>query len=516
MERPTRRIVIVGGGTAGWICAGTISAAHRTDKPGGIDVVLVESPDTPTVGVGEGTWPTMRNTLRRMGISETEFFRQCDASFKQGARFCRWVTGENDDYYYHPLMLPQGFLQGNLVPHWQRSREANFSDMVCPQDAICDRALAPKQISTPEYAGVLNYAYHLDAGKFSDFVKSHCIDKLGVQHILAHVDAIVPADNGDIAALSLRDGGKIEGDLFIDCTGFRSKLLGGHYGVGFRSCRDTLFIDRALAVHLPYKDEREKISSQTISTAQSNGWIWDIALQSRRGVGHVWSSVHTDEEKAMEELEVYATQSGHDLGRLDVRKIAFDPGHREKFWHRNCVAVGLSAGFLEPLEASALVLVELSANMIAEQMPVTRDAMDIVARRFNTKFLYRWDRIIDFLKLHYVLNQRYGERFWDDNRDVQTVPASLNELLTLWQYQYPWHDDFDHKDEVFPAASYQYVLYGMGFQTMDSHLGTSSTAADFARHQFLEVARQKEKLLAAMPDHRALLNKIVQYGMQRI
>lgn len=517
MGRPIKDVVIVGGGSAGWIAAGTIAAAHRTEDTSGIRVTLVESPNVPIIGVGEGTWPTMRNTLRKMGISETDFIRECNATFKQGARFAKWVTGAADDAYYHPLMLPQGFLQGNLVRHWQADDQGlSFSAAVCPQDHICDRSLAPKQITTPEYAGVLNYAYHLDAGKFADFVRKHCVDKLGVRHVLADVTGVVAADDGDIAAVETDQAGRITGDLFVDCTGFRSLLLGGHYGVGFKPCIDTLFIDTALAVQVPYRDENEQIASQTISTGQSAGWIWDIGLSNRRGIGHVYSSAHTDEEKAAEELGAYISQYGGDLGKLGYRKIPINPGHREKFWERNCVAVGLSAGFLEPLEASALVLIELSSGMIAEQMPVSREAMDVVAKRFNAKFRYRWDRIIDFLKLHYILSRRDDEAFWRDNKDPATIPDSLKELMTLWQYQPPWHDDFVQKDEVFPAASYQYVLYGMGFETQQSHLGSSSAANAFAQAQFAENRKITNQMLNNLPDHRSLISKIHQHGLQRI
>ena len=175
----------------------------------------------------------------------------------------------------------------------------------------------------------------------------------------------------------------------------------------FRSQKHVLFNDTALALQIPYADENSPIASQTISTAQSNGWIWDIGLPTRRGVGHVYSSAHTSDDAA--EVRVARTTSSALAGRKTAaapRKLTFNPGYREKFWHRNCVAIGLSAGFIEPLEASALALVELSAAMLSDEMPATRATMDIVARRFNDSFTYRWARVIDFLKMHYVLTQR--------------------------------------------------------------------------------------------------------------
>ncbi|MCX2784527.1 tryptophan 7-halogenase [Microbulbifer thermotolerans] len=517
MSQPVKSVVILGGGTAGWITAGTLAARFKRDQAEPVSVTLIESPNVPTIGVGEGTWPTMRNTLKRMGVRETDFIRECNVGFKQGAKFARWSTGAKEDFYYHPLVLPEGFNSHNLAPHWLAGdRSVSFSNTVCPQEALCQRNLAPKTIDTPEYAAIANYAYHLDAGKFSRFLQEHCTENLGVRHILADVSDVRESETGDIAALQTDTAGEVSGDLFIDCSGFRSKLLGEHFGIPFHSCKSVLFIDTALAVQVPYEHENSPMATHTISTAQSAGWIWDIGLQNRRGVGHVYSSAHSDESSAYRELASYLNMSEPQLDELGVRKIPIVPGHREKFWHRNCVAVGLSAGFLEPLESSALVLVEISANMIAEQFPASRTAMDVVARRFNESFLYRWDRIIDFLKLHYVLTKRKDSEFWLDNCDPVSVPDSLKELLTLWRYQPPWHDDFDRAVEVFPAASYQYVLYGMGYETKPRPGGISAPNLEMAAQLFEQKNRGLEKMLRLLQPHRDLINKIRKFGLQKI
>ena len=507
---------MVGGGAAGWLTAGTIAAEHDAQGSGGIEVLLVESPDVATIGVGEGTWPTMRKTLGRLGITETDFIRQCDASFKQGTRFDGWHTGAVDDRYYHPFSLPHGYLKSSLVPRWQESRDqVSFANSVCVQSRLCERGLAPKQSSTPEYASVANYGYHLDAGKFSQMLQKHCTELLGVQHILDHVIGVNAAENGDIESLGSKQHGDIQGDLFIDCTGFSSLLLGKHYGVPFVSRKENLFIDSALAVQVSYASADSPIESQTISTAQSAGWIWDIGLSSRRGVGYVYSGDHITDGQAEAELRTYIEPSmGKDAESVSLRKIAINPGHRQEFWHRNCVAVGMSAGFLEPLEASALVLVELSAEMISEQLPVTRETMDIVAKRFNEKFRYRWDRVIDFLKLHYVLSERNDTDFWVDNRDGRSIPASLQELLTLWKRHYPVNTDFNQVDEVFSAASYQYVLYGMGFATVPGPATRRSLPDDEADKLFKENADMAQKLLAGLPANRELINTIKASGLR--
>jgi tryptophan 7-halogenase len=520
MIEPVRTVVIVGGGTAGWLTAGIIAARHQARmKAGGFSVTLIESPDIRIIGVGEGTWPTMRSSLEKMGVSETELFRQCDASFKQGGKFAQWTTGAAEDIYYHPLMPPQGFSQVNLVPHWLRSgsghpsRSQSFCDYVTPQGRLCDEGLAPKTITSPEYRGLANYAYHLDAAKFAPFLAKHCTEKLGVRHVLADVVQVNQSPSGDIESVLTPQAGEISGDLFIDCSGFAALLIGKTLGVGFKDCGDILFCDTALAVQVPYDAPDSPMASQTTATAQEAGWIWDIGLPTRRGTGYVYSSRHSTEEAARETLLRYI---GSQHGQLPVRKIPIRSGHRQIFWKNNCVAVGLAGGFLEPLESSAIVLVELSAKLLAEQMPACREVMDIVAKRFNAVTLYRWGRIIDFLKLHYVLTRRTDTAFWRDNVDPATVPERLRELLTLWKYQSPWFfDEFDRLEEVFPAASYQYVLYGMGFETRVEPEETVDTAP-LASRMIRENERMTGEMRAHLPKNRELLEKIHEYGLQPV
>lgn len=514
-EKPIKRIVILGGGSAGWLTAGVIAAEHQCNKSSDIQITLVESPNVATIGVGEGTWPTMRATLKKMCVSETELFTECDASFKQGAKFAKWVSGADDDYYYHPLVLPVGFHEIDLVGPWQnQQRTTAFGDAVCFQGALCEAGRAPKLIKTPEYDAIANYAYHLNSEKLGSFLKKHCTQKLGVNHIVDHVERVMSAENGDIAALSTAQHGDITGDLFIDCSGFASVLLGGHFEVPFQDKKNILFNDRALAAQVSYPQQDYPIASHTISTAHQAGWIWDIGLPTRRGVGCVYSSAHCGDDEAYTSLVNYINATpGCNADQLTIRKIAMKPGHRAQFWFRNCVAVGMSAGFIEPLEASALVLVEMSAAMISAELPANRDVMDTVAKRFNRRFTHYWDTIIEFLKLHYVLTQRDDSDYWRDHREQESVPAELTERLHLWRYQTPNKYDFPLAEEMFPAASWQYVLYGMGFRT-----SCRNGKVDQPNSQvyFDKVSRIKSQLLNQLPSNRELINKIHQFGLQKI
>lgn len=511
MLKPIEQIVVVGGGSAGWLTAATIAAEFKND-PGGLAVTLIESDQTGPIGVGEGTWPSMRTTLRKIGISESQFVSECNVSFKQGSTFRGWLHG-GSERYTHPFTLPSSYQDINLADHWFPHREKiAFADAVCPQVAVCERGLAPKQHSAPDYAGTVNYGYHLDATRFAEMLRRHAIHQLGVKHIVDHVVSINDNQQGDIESIQGTQCGIIKGDLFIDCSGLSSLLLGAHYGIPVQEQAHSLFNDRALAAQVPYSVDNASIASTTIATARKAGWIWDIGLPSRRGTGYVFSSRHTTEELATEELVDYisATSPGIDAAAVQTRLIKFNPGYRKTFWHRNCVAIGLSAGFVEPLEASALVLVELSARMLADEMPANRAVMDSIARKFNEKFLSRWAQIIDFLKLHYILSQRTDTSYWIDHRSPESISENLIHQLEMWQHRSPWFRDENHVDEMFPSASYQYVLYGMEYDNASQpHM---RRAHDIERERSLQLfTANKENinnLVANLPSNRQLIEQI--------
>ena len=511
------RIIIVGGGTAGWLTAGIIAAKHCAKDPSKqataeTEVILVESPDVKNLGVGEGTWPTMRDTLRQIGISERTFLSCCDASFKQASKFVGWSKGRNN-HYYHPFTAPSGYGSISMAEHWSASaKDIDFESWSCAQGAICDNNLAPKLTKMPEYAFSLNYGYHLNAGKFIKLLHQHCVDNLGVKYIQGHVDQVLNADNGDIDEIILSDGEHIAGDLFIDCSGFTALLIGQHYQIPFKSQRDVLFNDTALALQVEHASDEVPIGSCTVATAQESGWIWDISLQNRRGIGHVFSSEFTSEASAEEALFKYVKNDPFLASQqLTPRKIKFNPGHRETFWHKNCVAIGVSAGFVEPLEATALVLIEKSAEWISQQLPRDPIAMAVLAKRFNRLTLDRWQEIIDFLKLHYILSNRTDTEYWRAHQQKESIPDSLREALQLWQTQAPGLYESNQRFELFSSASKQYVLYGMGFytaQNLNTHL--SQKEASLIKRIQNENLHTTEQLLNVLPTNRQFLNKVLQ------
>ncbi len=510
-----RRVLVVGGGSAGWLTACVLAA--ELGGPDGVKVALVESPDVPTIGVGEGTWPSMRDTLRGIGIGESEFMRDCDAAFKQGSKFVAWADADPAQQYYHPFALPHGYTECNLAAGWAaRGGREGYADLVSAQPAVCESGLGPKQFATPEYAAVANYGYHLDAAKLGLLLRRHAIERLGVRHISDHVEEVIAREDGGIAALRTRTHGLLEADLFIDCTGLRALLIGQHFQVPKIDCGEVLFNDRALALQVDYASAQAPVACQTISTAQPHGWIWDIGLPTRRGLGHVYSSRDSSDDEAAARLLAYAERSGAAAVSLRgaPRQIRLEPGYRRDCWVHNCVAVGLAAGFVEPLEASSLVLVELAAASLAASFPTRREDMPLLARRFNEAFRYRWQRVIDFLKLHYAVSRREDSDYWRRHRDPASWTDALRELLPLWRRQPPSSHDFPRAQEIFPSASYQYVLYGMG-QRPEPRGRRRSDEPERVEACFAEVSALRRRLLEGLPPHRELLDHIATRGLPR-
>ncbi|MEH3104244.1 MAG: tryptophan 7-halogenase [Sphingomonas phyllosphaerae] len=498
-----KRVLIVGGGTAGWLTAGYLAKRLSADLPGGAAITLIESTDIGILGVGEGTFPTIRNTLATIGISEADLVRHCGASFKQGAKFAHWrfTPGTaGPDHYTHPFQVAEAANGVELLPYWLLGHGGTDNwDAVCsPQKKAADAHRAPKLPSHPDYVAPLNYAFHFDAVALAALLRDKAVAS-GVTHLDGRVDEVTVGEDGAIAGVVTDRHGTLTADLYIDCTGFRAELIGKALGMPYRSCRDVLFCDSALAVQVPYRDEREPIVSYTVATAQESGWMWDIGLDRRRGVGHVYSSAHTDDARAAELLRGYTGQD------LEPRKIRFEAGYREVNWHRNCVAIGLSSGFFEPLEATGIVFSEVAAGMVANLFPWGGD-YETSARQFNANMLKRYERARDFIKLHYCITERRDSDFWRDNIAASSIPDSLHDMLERWRFRPPTEIDMDANVDIFTDASWQYVLYGMGWKTDLSARAGAYRYADEARRAFAEVERQAAFAVANLPSNRQLID----------
>ena len=286
MEKNIRHILVVGGGTAGWLSASLLARHLNSKFDQAVQVSLVESPTIPVLGVGEGTWPTMRATLQTLGIDEGDFMRECHATFKQGSEFVNWAStpkpgGKNG--YYHPFSAVfHSAYDFNLAPYWllkkKQQASAGYDMATATQAHICNQGLAPKKITTASYAAIQNYSYHLDADKFATFLHEQAVNNLGVNYISANVTDVNLDEQGYIESVDTDSAGRLVADFFVDCSGARGLLIEDAMGIGWKPMKSVIFNNAALAMQVPYPAKDTPIATHTIATAQESGWTWDIGL----------------------------------------------------------------------------------------------------------------------------------------------------------------------------------------------------------------------------------------------
>ncbi|WP_278405449.1 tryptophan halogenase family protein [Pseudoalteromonas ruthenica] len=501
------RVIVVGGGTSGWLSAAYLASSFkRTGRD--IKVSIIESDTIPTIGVGEGTFPTIVNTLYEIGLSEKEFITACDASFKQGALFKNWLYNPSDKphAYYHPFDPPAKPKGLDLSAYWvsrkhQGTMQQDFAHATSVQSFLCDENLAPKTPETGEYAWLAKYAYHLDAAKLGQLLKKHAMNKLQVEHIVADIEQVELDEQSFIAHLVDKQQRQHDADFFVDCTGFSSLLLAKALNVPFVDKSHYLTVDTAVVLPVEYADAETPITTHTVSTAQDAGWIWDIALQNRRGTGYVYNSHYCSKEQAEKTLCDYHGIA-HDSEKR-YRHISFKTGYREKSWAKNCCAIGFSSGFVEPLEATAIAMVEAGVRSLAARFPATREAMLEREKQYNRIFTSRWDNIIDFIKLHYCLTKRDDTPFWREQKDPKTIPASLQEKLKAWQHYGITDGDLPYKYDLFTLASWQYILYGLEF--LPDYVEKAPINEEIIDKAFASIAAQKRSAASKLLSNRALL-----------
>lgn len=456
---PARSVLVVGGGSAGWITAAYLNAVLNQGHDRVVDIALVESPNVPRVGVGEATVPTIRHVLQTIGIDETRFMRAADATFKQAIKFVDWY--HNDGHaYYHPFDRRASGPVDYSAHAWLASdRAVPFAETVSVQPRLCELGLSPRMPDSRDYASPMPYAYHMDAEKFADCLCEHATGE-GVEHVRDDVVEVKQRDDGFIDGVVTASGNRLEADLYIDCTGFRAMLIGQALDVPLRDFSPWLLCDRAIAMRVPYDTYYPgHIRPYTTATALSTGWAWDIGLVNRRGTGYVYCSDFLDDDSAEAELRAH---EGSHCQALPARRIRFRVGRRETFWEKNCIAIGLSGGFIEPLESTGLYLIELAAVTLAEHFPFG-DRVQPLADRFNRIMGNRYDEVLDFVNMHYCLSRRTDNEFWREVQKPEHITQRLQEKFDFWQIKPPSASDFDDQFRLFSHQSYEYILYGMNF-----------------------------------------------------
>ena len=446
------RIVIVGGGSAGWMCA---AACAQVLHPGRYSLTLIESDEIGTVGVGEATLPALRDFNELLGLDEAQFMRETQGTFKLGIEFRGWDRpGEG---YVHPFGAFGELWGGVEFQHfWMRARQQGLNPPPLEEFSTAVRACRRNAFDFPSATTVLStfygYAYHFDASLYADFLRRWSRTR-GVTRIEGQVVDVAQSENGDIASLKLKSGQQVDGDFFVDCSGFRSLLLGARLQVPWEDWSHWLPCDRAWAVPC---ERSADFTPYTRATAQRGGWTWRIPLQHRTGNGHVFST------KFISEDEARATLLGALDGRAqgEPRLLKFRAGRRAQAWKRNCVALGLASGFLEPLESTSLFLIQKAIQDMLRLLPTpeARGTDERLVREFNRLSDGLYERIRDFLILHYTANRRFGEPLWDHVRDYE-LPPSLRHKLRLFDAR--GHVPY-FKDGFFSRDSWLAVLFGQG------------------------------------------------------
>lgn len=502
-----KRVVILGGGTSGWMTAAAVQRLMNRATPGHVQATVIEGPDGP-IGVGEATIPTLRGMLSILGLDEREFMLRTQATFKQAIKFVNWLHDPAlaPSHYFHLFQRP-GVVDGMdygqywLALHPDAPPHA-YAESVAFQAALCQASRAPKLQGSRQYDGPASYAYHLDAILFGRYLRD-VATRNGAQRIEARVVGAVRDEQGYLRSLKLESGEEVHGDLFIDCSGFQGYLINQVLEEPFESWGEQLFCDRAVAMQVPH-GPGQKINPFTTATAMSNGWIWEIHLVSRRGIGYVYSSRFTSDEEAERELRRYV---GPAADQVPARRLQMRVGRSRRLWVKNCIAIGLSGGFLEPLESTGIYLTEMGIKLLFENFPETGYA-DVLAQTYNRQMAGLYDETMRFIVLHYCLTQREDTEFWRANRHHAGIPAVLQEQLALWKHRLPCLFDDRQGLQFFGHGSQLYILAGMKFPftggTATRHFVDPRQAAGYAR--LLE--QHRSKTLAATPDHTEYLREL--------
>ena len=488
------KVVIVGGGTAGWMTAAALSRL----VPSGVSVTLVESEEIGTVGVGEATIPPLLDFNRMLGIDEDAFVRATGATFKLGIEFRDWAR--LGDAYLHPFGTHGRDIGGVLFHHlWLRQAALGNPDPgpigdYCLSAVAARRGRFTRPSANPESVlSTLFYAFHFDAALYAKFLRDMA-EQDGVVRVEGRVVAVErDAGTGFIEAVRLEGDRRIDGELFIDCSGFRSLLLGDALDVPFASWKHWLPCDRAWAVP---SQRQGGLTPYTRATADTAGWRWRIPLQHRVGNGYVYSSAHIDDDDARRAL--LAGLEGEALG--EPRQLRFEAGRRDRLWERNCVAIGLSGGFLEPLESTSIHLIQSGITRLMSLFPDLGFGVTEIDE-YNRVMLREYEQVRDFIILHYHATERSDSPFWDQCRTM-AIPASLSAKLALWSGK---ARVFREQGELFTPDGWIAVLLGQGIRPASFDPLATALPADESARFLAHVRDVIDKTAAAMPTHEAFI-----------
>ena len=493
MEREVKKIVIAGGGTAGWMAAAAL--AKLVARP--LQISLVESESIGTIGVGEATIPSILTINRMLQIPEPDFIKLTSGTFKLGIQFENWRTAGSS--YIHSFgETGQGSWAAGFHHFWLKGRsigiEYDYGDYCAELLAARNERFAITSKNR------LNYAYHLDATKYAAYLRS-LAEGAGVTRIEGRITNVEVAGDGYITNLELDNGAKtIDGDLFIDCTGFQALLASKGLGVGYDNWSEWLPANRAWAAQ---SELTEHPKPYTRAIAHQAGWRWKIPLQHRTGNGLVYSNDFMEEQDAQDLL----VRSVPEALITAPKPIAFTTGQRSRYWEKNCITLGLSSGFIEPLESTSIHMIQNGIMWLLLMFPDPLIEQSTV-RQYNNQIRTEAEYIRDFIVLHYTANERYGEAFWDHCRNM-TLPESLSHRIDMFRST---GRVFQAQDDIFTENSWVQVLLGQGVVPKTYHNIVEAIEPAELESYLKSIRGQAAETVQGLPMHADYIKRLISHS----
>jgi flavin-dependent dehydrogenase len=465
MDNKIRKILIVGGGTAGWMTALFLDRIINVPKEKFCEITLIESTSVGIIGVGEATVYGLLNFLNFLGINEYEFLANCDGSFKLGIKFVNWLHGKNE-VYWHPFTgMPPTVGEFSAFDIWlnkkfKDEKTEDYSRLYL-NPFLCDLNKGPKQLNENRpFLGETAYAYHFNTDLVGKYLGKIARER-GVKHLtdIAGVTDVTFDENGYIESVKTGENGEISADFFVDCSGFKGLLINKAYQEPFIYYTDSLLNESAVAVRLPEDKYPNGMPSYTKATAMKYGWTWDIPLYSRRGIGYVYSGKFISKEEA--ERELMEDYLGLKVGDLVPNHIKMRVGKTRNLWVKNCLSIGLSGGFIEPLESTGIALITTGLMKIFANFPDKTFNPKLI-ESYNDYMTKYYESIRDFLVLHYCTTQREDTEYWKTARYGLNIPDSLTNDLSLYkENRLGFEESSSSLIRAFNTNSYSFILTGM-------------------------------------------------------
>ncbi|MEV6971973.1 tryptophan halogenase family protein [Kitasatospora sp. NPDC093806] len=503
------KVVIVGGGTAGWMTASYLKAAFGER----IDITLVESGNVGTVGVGEATFSDIRHFFEFLGLKERDWMPACNATYKLAVRFENWR--EPGHYFYHPFEQMRSVNGFPLTDWWLQQGPTDRFDKDCfVMASVIDQGLSPRMLdgtlidqpfdeTADEMAGLtmsehqgktqFPYAYHFEAALLAKYLTTYSVER-GVKHIVDDVQDVQLDERGFISGVRTKEHGDVTGDLFVDCTGFRGLLLNKALEEPFISYQDTLPNDSAVALQVPMDMERRGIRPCTTATAQDAGWIWTIPLMGRVGTGYVYAKDYLSPEEAEATLRKFVGPAADDV---QANHIKMRIGRSRNSWSRNCVAIGLASGFVEPLESTGIFFIHHAIEQLVKNFP-GEDWNPTHRDLYNSAIANVMDGVREFLVLHYVGAKRADNQYWRDTKTRQ-IPDSLAERIEQWKTQLPDSETVFPRYHGLPPYSYMCILLGTGGIELKPSPALALSDPSAAEREFRLIREKTDRLAQVLP-----------------